>query len=63
MHMDDLWFDLAIRGEPDLQDDVVERLHLLDGAVPDREPERPALDLPPQDAVTSLHPAPATDCC
>jgi hypothetical protein len=63
MHMDDLWFDLAIRGEPDLQDDVVERLHLLDGAEPDREPERPAPDLPPQDAVTGLHPAPANDCC
>jgi hypothetical protein len=63
MHMDDLWFDLAIRGEPDLQDDFVERLHLLDGAEPDGEPERPAPDLPPQDAVTDLRPAAAADCC
>ena len=63
MHMDDLWFDLAIRGEPDLQDDVVERFHLLDGAEPDRDAERPAPDHPPQDGVTGLRPAPATDCC
>ena len=34
MHMDDLWFDMAIRGEPDLQDNVVERFRTLgrDGA-------------------------------
>jgi len=32
MHMDDLWFDLAVRGEPDLEEDVIARLHLQDGA-------------------------------
>lgn len=30
-HMD-LWFDLAVRGEPDLEEDVIARLHLSDGA-------------------------------
>ena len=63
MHLDDLWFDLAIRGEPDLQDDVVDRFHLLDGAEPDRDTERPAPDLPPQDGVTGLRSAPDSDCC
>jgi hypothetical protein len=63
MHMDDLWFDLAIRGEPDLQDDVVERFHLLDGVEPDRDAERPAPDLPPQDGVSGVRPATTTDCC
>jgi len=63
MHMDDLWFDLAIRGEPDLQDDVVERFHLLDGAEPDRDASRPARDLPPHDGVTGLRQAPDSDCC
>ncbi len=49
MHMDDLWFDLAIRGEPDLQDEVVKRFHLSDGTEPDRDAEEPAEDLPPRD--------------
>jgi len=62
MHMDDLWFDLAIRGEPDLQGDVVERFHLLDGAEPARDAERPAPELPPHDGATGLRPAPAPDC-
>jgi len=63
MHMDDLWFDLAIRGEPDLQDDVVERFHLSDGAEPDRGAERPAPDLPPDGGATGLRQAPDSDCC
>jgi hypothetical protein len=57
MHMDDLWFDLAIRGEPDLQDDVVKRFHLSDGIEPDRDAERSAPDVPPPDSPA----APATD--
>ena len=31
----DLWFDLAIRGEPNLEEDALARLHLTDGADPD----------------------------
>jgi hypothetical protein len=58
MHMDDLWFDLAIRGEQDLQDDVVRRFHLSDGTEPDRDAERPVQDVPPRDAA----PAPGIDC-
>ena len=58
MHMDDLWFDLAIRGEPDLQDDIVKRFHLSDGIEPDPAAERAAPDVPPQDSPA----APATDC-
>lgn len=40
MHMD-LWFDLAVRGEPDLEGDLLARLELSDGAEtgPDRESE------------------------
>jgi hypothetical protein len=37
-HMD-LWFDLAIRGEPNLEEEVLARLHLTDGAEPDPEPD------------------------
>ena len=31
----DLWFDLAIRGEPNLQDETLARFQLTDGADPD----------------------------
>lgn len=34
MHMD-LWFDLAIRGEPHPEDDLLERFDLSDGSDPD----------------------------
>ena len=61
MHMDDLWFDLAIRGEPDLQDDVVKRFHLSDGIEPDRDAERSEQNVPPQDSAPGLRSAPATD--
>ena len=33
-HMD-LWFDLAVRGEPNLEEEALARLHLTDGAQPD----------------------------
>ena len=33
-HMD-LWFDLAVRGEPNLEEEAVARLQLTDGADPD----------------------------
>jgi hypothetical protein len=63
MHMDDLWFDMAIRGEPDLQDNVVERFHLSDGTEPESGAAPPALDPAPEDTTTGgLRPAPVTDC-
>jgi hypothetical protein len=31
----DLWFDLAMRGEPNLQEDALARFQLTDGAEPD----------------------------
>ena len=37
-HMD-LWFDLAIRGEPNLEEETLARFHLTDGAEPDPEPD------------------------
>ena len=45
-HMD-LWFDLAVRGEPNLEEEAVARLQLTDGADPDpraddRDNEAPA---------------------
>ncbi len=33
-HMD-LWLDLAVRGEPNLEEDALARLRLSDGADPD----------------------------
>jgi hypothetical protein len=45
-HMD-LWFDLAVRGEPNLEEEAVARFQLTDGADPDpraddRDHEAPA---------------------
>jgi hypothetical protein len=37
-HMD-LWFDLAVRGEPNLEEEALSRLHLSDGAEPDPSPD------------------------
>jgi hypothetical protein len=37
-HMD-LWFDLAIRGEPNLEEDVLARFQLTDGSAPDPSPD------------------------
>ena len=37
-HMD-LWFDLAIRGEPNLEEETLARFHLTDGAEPDPSPD------------------------
>ena len=62
MHMDDLWFDLAIRGEPDLQGDVVKRFNLSDGTELDRDAQGPAEDVPPQDGATGPREAPIIDC-
>jgi len=49
MHMDDLWFDLAVRGEPDLEEDVIARLHLSDGAEPDADERERRSDAPSPD--------------
>jgi hypothetical protein len=38
MHMD-LWFDLAIRGETNLEEDALARFQLTDGAEPDPRPD------------------------
>ena len=37
-HMD-LWFDLAVKGEPNLEEDALARLQLTDGAEPDPCPD------------------------
>jgi hypothetical protein len=37
-HMD-LWFDLAIKGEPNLEDETLARFQLTDGAEPDAFPD------------------------
>lgn len=37
-HMD-LWFDLAIRGEPNLEEEALARFELTDGADPDPLPD------------------------
>jgi hypothetical protein len=57
MHMNDLWFDLAIRGERDLVEDAISRLHLSDGAEPARD-ERPVELRPAGEKRLGLEPAP-----
>ena len=60
MHMDDLWFDLAIRGEPDLVKDAIARLHLSDGAEP--APDEKMVELRPAgERRLRLQLAPAAD--
>ncbi len=60
MHMQDLWFDLAIRGEPDLVEDAITRLHLLDGAEPAHD-GNPVELRPAAEKRLGLEPAPAAD--
>ena len=60
MHMDDLWFDLVMREEPDLQDDVVKRFHLSDGREGDRAARSPD-DVPPDDRPAGPRQASAAD--
>lgn len=45
MHMD-LWFDLAVRGEPDPADDLLARFDLSDGAEPDSDERSGAEEAP-----------------
>ncbi|MGH7305239.1 MAG: hypothetical protein ACRELZ_18295 [Candidatus Rokuibacteriota bacterium] len=35
----DLWFDLAVRGEPNLGEEALVRFQLTDGADPDPDPQ------------------------
>ena len=35
----DLWFDLAVKGEPNLEEDALARFQLTDGAEPDPRPD------------------------
>lgn len=62
MHMDYLWFDLAVRGEPDLVEDAMARLHLSDGAESARD-ENPAELRRAGEKKLGLEPAPAADFC
>jgi len=60
MHMEDLWFDLVMKGEPDLAEDAIARLHLSDGAEPAHDEK--TVELPPAAEKTlGLEPAPAAD--
>jgi len=60
MHMDDLWFDLAIRGELDLVEDAIARLHLSAGAEWAHD-ENPVELRPATKRRLGLEPAPAAD--
>jgi hypothetical protein len=46
MPLDDLWFDVAIRGEHDLGKDAIVRLHLLDGREPGPKGDKPQMPPP-----------------
>jgi hypothetical protein len=58
MHLDYLWFDVAIHGEPHPDEDLIVRLNLSDGAESGPEAAKPAV---PPPAVDDLHPATAVD--
>ena len=53
----DLWFDLAVRGEPDLQGELLRRLDLAESSGPAPEP---MLDSAP-DAGFEAQPVPSDD--
>jgi hypothetical protein len=57
MHMDDLWFDVAIHGEPDLEGDLIVRLHLSDGTESGPKGTKPV----PAPAPDNFQPADAVD--
>ena len=57
MHMDDLWFDVAIRGESSLDEDLIARLQLSDGAESGPVAARP--QIPP--SAQDLRPVAAVD--
>ena len=46
MHMDYLWFDVAIHGEPHPDEDLIVRLDLSDGAESGPEAAKPAVPDP-----------------
>ena len=60
MHMHDLWFDLAIRGEPDLVEDAIARLHLSDASESAHD-EKPVELRPAAEKRLGLEPARAMD--
>ena len=60
MHMHDLWLDLAIKGEPDLVEDAIARLHLSDGSESARD-ESPVELRRAAEKSQGLEPAPAAD--
>jgi len=60
MHMHDLWFDLAIRGEPDLVEDAIARLHLSDASESAHD-EHPVELRPAAENRLGLDPARAMD--
>jgi len=60
MDMHDLWLDLAIRGEPDLVEDAIARLHLSDGCESAHD-ESPVERRRAAEKRLGLAPAPAAD--
>jgi hypothetical protein len=60
MHMHDLWLDLAIKGEPDLVEDAIARLHLADGCESAHD-ESPVELRRAAEKRRGLEPAPAAD--
>ena len=54
MPLDDLWFDVAIRGEPDLGKDAIVRLHLSDGRESGPKGDKPQVPPPAPESPGDL---------
>jgi hypothetical protein len=59
--MDDLWFDMAIRGERDLGKDAIVRLHLSDGRESGPKGDKPQTPPPALESPGGVPPSPGVD--
>jgi hypothetical protein len=61
MPMDDLWFDMAMRGERDLEKDAMVRLHLSDGRESGPKGDKPRVSPPAPENPGGVQPSPEVD--
>jgi hypothetical protein len=63
MRMDDLWFDMAMRGERDLGKDAMVRLHLSDGRESGPKGDKPQAPPPDLEGPGGARPSLGVDLC
>jgi hypothetical protein len=61
MHMDDLWCSVVIRGEPDVERELIARLELSDGTEPGRNGKKAEAQPPAPKGPGALAPPPSVD--